>query len=61
MDKTRGHKSNKLPAQLLPQAQRQPVSRKSHEGNLVAFLRRQGHHVRRKHGVMTVTPKVRDN
>ena len=61
MGKTRGHGSRNLSSQLLPQGQCQPASRKSHEGSLVAFLRRQGHDVKRKHGTLTVIPKVRDD
>jgi len=48
MENIRWHGSNKLPSQQFPQDQRQPVTRKTHVENLIAFLRRQGHHVKGK-------------
>ena len=39
--------------------QPKPQAKGRDEGALIGFLRRQGHHVKRKRGVLTVTPKVR--
>lgn len=61
MDKMRRQGSANFPGQPFLQDQRQPVERKPDEGNLVAFLRRQGHHVQRKRGVLTIVPKPRED
>lgn len=61
MDKIRWPGSSNLPGQPIPQDQRQPATKKSTEGKLIAFLRRQGHQVGRKRGVLTIVPKPRED